>query len=334
MLPPEYHPQSALLLTLPRRDGDWGPHYANAFAAIARIAKTAARFQPVLLLTAGEVDPVSFGLTNHPITPIPITTNDTWARDYGPITVIEDGRPVLLDFTFNGWGLKFAAHHDNQVTRALHERGYFGAAERRTPGWVLEGGSIESDGAGTILTTLHCLTAPNRNEGRSFAELEAMLQRELGATRILYLQNGFLEGDDTDAHIDTLARFCAPDTIAYVHCDDPADSHFAELKRMREELRTFRQLNGQPYRLVPLPWPDPVYAADGHRLPATYANFLILNGAVLVPTYDLPQDNAALDTLRPVFPDREVIGLDCRAIIEQHGSLHCLAMQLPVELRS
>ncbi|MEZ5300098.1 MAG: agmatine deiminase family protein [Verrucomicrobiales bacterium] len=256
-------------------------------------------------------------------------TNDTWSRDFGPITVFEGGKPALLDFMFTGWGLKFPAFLDNLVSRRLHEQGVFGAVPMRRPGLVLEGGGIESDGSGTLLTTAECLLSPNRNPHLSQAEIEAVLAAWFGVDHFLWLRHGYLAGDDTDSHIDTLARLCPGDTIAYVRCDDPADEHFPALQAMAQELEAFRTRSGAPFRLVPLPWPDACFAEDGHRLPATYANFLILNRAVLVPTYGVPQDGAALEAVAACFPDREIIGIDCRALIEQHGSLHCISMQYP-----
>lgn len=194
---------------------------------------------------------------------------------------------------------------------------------------VLEGGAIESDGAGTLLTTSECLLSPNRNPHLNRAEIEGQLAEQFGLERVLWLESGFLAGDDTDSHIDTLARFCSLDTIAYVKCQDQHDEHFEALQKMENELRAFTMLNGKPYKLVPLPWPEPCFDEEGNRLPATYANFLIINGAVLVPTYRVPQDLEALKLFGTLFPDREVIGVDCRLLILQHGSLHCLTMQYP-----
>ncbi|MCB0571570.1 MAG: agmatine deiminase family protein, partial [Phaeodactylibacter sp.] len=254
---------------------------------------------------------------------------DTWARDHGAITVEEDGQWVLLDFMFNGWGLKFPAFHDNLITGRLYEQGVFGSWPLRRPGMVLEGGGIESDGQGTILTTAECLLSPNRNPHLSQADIERQLSEWLGATHILWLHHGYLAGDDTDSHIDTLARLCPNDTIAYVRCGDPDDEHYAALQLMENELRAMRTKAGAPFRLTPLPWPQACYAADGFRLPATYANFLVINGAVLVPTYGAPQDDEALEIIGNCFPGRAVIGINCRMLIEQHGSLHCITMQYP-----
>jgi agmatine deiminase len=257
-----------------------------------------------------------------------IDSNDTWSRDFGPITVLQNGEPLLLDFGFNGWGLKFAANLDNRVTRQLREEGAF-CAPLKTIGLILEGGSIESDGKGTILTTAECLLEPNRNPHLSQGEIEEALGELLGADRFLWLENGFLAGDDTDSHVDTLARLCPDDTIAYVRCDDPTDEHYPALSAMEEELGRFRSRAGAPYRLIPLPWPSPRFDAEGERLPATYANFLVINGTVLVPTYRDKNDAAALSAIGEAFPGRTIIGIDCLPLILQHGSLHCVTMQLP-----
>jgi agmatine deiminase len=257
-----------------------------------------------------------------------LDTNDTWARDFGPITVEDEGRPLLLDFGFNGWGLKFPANLDNQATRALHEGGLFGSVRRRAVGIILEGGSIESDGKGTILTTAECLLEANRNPHLSRRRIEAQLGTLLGGTHFLWLENGYLAGDDTDSHVDTLARLCPDDTIVYVSCDDATDEHYFSLLTMEKELKRFRTGDGRPYRLIPLPWPSPRFDDSG-RLPATYANFLVINGAVLVPTYRDTNDEAALKAVSEAFPGREIIGVDCLPLILQHGSLHCVTMQLP-----
>jgi agmatine/peptidylarginine deiminase len=261
-----------------------------------------------------------------------IPSNDTWARDHGPISVFVNGRPSILDFTFNGWGLKFPANLDNQITRRLYQSGVFDSAVEYhlIKDMVLEGGSIESDGTGTVLTTTQCLFAPNRNEFRDTEEVEDYLKFLFGAQRVLWLHHGYLAGDDTDSHIDTLARFCNPETIAYVRCTDETDEHFAELSLMEKELQAFRTPEGKPYRLIPLPMAEAVHDA-GERLPATYANFLIINEAVLMPTYDSPLDEVAKAALQTAFPDRKIVGVNCLPLIKQHGSLHCVTMQIPCE---
>ena len=257
--------------------------------------------------------------------------NDTWARDHGAISVYgENGEKYVFDFVFNGWGLKFASNYDNQITKSVFRDGAFEddvlGVDMRP--FVLEGGSIDSDGQGTLLTTTECLCSVNRNEYLDKDEIENELKTAFGLDRVLWLDFGQIIGDDTDAHVDTLARFCSPDTIAYVSCEDINDPQYEEFSSMMLQLQSFRTPDGRPYRLVPLPFADPIYL-DGYRLPATYANFLIINGAVLVPGTGSPKDETARKTLQEVFPDREVIVVDCRALLSGHGALHCVTMQYP-----
>lgn len=333
VLPAEWAPQSAVQLTFPHAHTDWADLLPAVMPVFVEIAVTISRYEKVLVICQNVAETkaqlAKGNLENIILVTLP--TNDTWARDHSGLVVLQGDEATLLDFTFNGWGLKFAAHQDNLLTRRLYEQGIFRAKHVYT-GLVLEGGGIESDGEGTLMATTECLLSPNRNPHLDQAAIEARLKALFGLDRVLWLHNGYLAGDDTDSHIDTLARFCTPDTIAYVRCDDASDEHYTALQAMEDELRAFRTVTGEPYRLVPLPWPDACYAEDGHRLPATYANFLIINSAVLVPTYRVRQDTEALKVLQQVFPDREVIGIDCRLLIEQHGSLHCVTMQYPAGL--
>ena len=330
-LPAEWEPQSAIQFTFPHANSDWADSLDEAVSCFVECIETVSRFEKVLVVCRNREE-VAAHLRNavqENLILAECPSNDTWARDHGAITVEEDGQLALLDFMFTGWGLKFPAFHDNLITGRLHGKGVFGQLPLRRPGLALEGGGIETDGQGTLLTTAECLLSLNRNPHLSQAELEARLTEWLGVDRFLWLRHGYLAGDDTDSHIDTLARMCPNDAIAYVRCDDPNDEHYAALRAMEAELQAFRTREGKPYTLAPLPWPEACYAADGHRLPATYANFLIINGAVLMPIYGLPQDEKALEAIAPCFPDREIIGVNCRPLIEQHGSLHCISMQYP-----
>ncbi|MBL6751827.1 MAG: agmatine deiminase family protein [Nevskia sp.] len=334
ILPPEWAPQAAVMLTWPRRDGDFARHFAAVERNFVEIAVAIARFEPLHVNVAGDAPALAAqlaaaGVPRQRLRVYEVPNDDVWARDHGPITVLRDGRPVHLDFVFNGWGGKFPAARDNALNRRLEALGAW-QAPLEAVDFVLEGGAIESDGAGTLLTTERCLLAPTRNPRFDRAGIEALLRDKLGAARLLWLRHGDLLGDDTDGHVDTLARFCDAGTIAYQACADRADPHFEELAAMAAELAAFRTADGRPYRLVPLPLPLPIRDADdGRPLPAGYANFLIVNGAVLVPVYGDAQDELALAQLRPCFPGREVVPIECSALIHQYGSLHCVTMQIP-----
>ena len=314
-LPAEWEPQSGIQLTWPHAQTDWAPMLDEILATYREMADVIRRYEPVLI-----VEP---------------PTNDTWARDHGFITLVSDnGEPRLLDFQFNGWGQKFPAELDNAINRRLYD-------EQRVRGqyvshldFVLEGGSIESDGRGTVFTTTQCLMAPHRNQPMTQQQIEQRLLDALCADRIVWIDHGQLTGDDTDGHIDTLVRVCPDDTLLYVGCDDTSDEQYQDLHLMEEQLLTLRTADGRPYRLLKLPMPRAIFeegeTGNRERLPATYANFLIINGAVLCPTYAQPDfDAEALRIIGQAFPGRDIIGIDCRSIIRQHGSLHCCTMQFP-----
>lgn len=336
-LPAEWAPQSAVMLTWPHADSDWGPTLPQVEPVFVDIARHVAMFERVIIGCKDEAQRRHIaamlerqGVSRQNVALYLTPSNDTWARDHGPITVFDDGQPRLLDFIFNGWGGKFDARLDNQITPTLHAQGAFGKTPCEPVDLVLEGGSIESDGAGTILTTKRCLLAPTRNSQLTQQEVEQRLAALFGVDRFLWLEHGYLAGDDTDSHIDTLARLCDPQTICYVNCDDPRDEHYRELNAMAAELRALRTRDGAPYRLFALPWPEAKFNDDGQRLPATYANFLIINQAVLVPTYEDAADAAALAVIQKCFPQRRIIGVPCLPLINQFGSLHCVTMQLPL----
>ena len=313
-MPAEWEPQSMVQLTWPHKDTDWAPILSEITAVYEEMAREIRKREPLLIVDD-------------------ILHNDTWARDHGFITVESltpipsprgEGRELLLlDFKFNGWGEKFEATLDNQINRHLYDQGLVKGTYEDHLDFVLEGGSIESDGKGTIFTTSCCLMAPHRNQPLSQQEIEDKLKAYLGAERIVWLNHGSLIGDDTDGHIDTLVRICPNDTLLYIG----GDEDHPDLAEMEKELQALRTLDGHPYRLLKLPLPRPIYDGDD-RLPATYANYLVINGAVLVPTYNQPDlDTEAMRIIGEAFPDREIVGIDCRAVIKQHGSLHCCTMQ-------
>lgn len=347
-LPAEWEPQRFVQLTWPHKATDWAPMLDEVNACFVELALAIVRFEPLLIVCANATAVrqllhegcEAMGIeetTYSQIRLVEMLTNDTWARDHGGITVMVDGQAVIYDYGFNGWGQKFEAGLDNQLTRKLYDAGAFNTKadeDGATPTYldcndfILEGGSLESDGNGTLLTTSECLLSEFRNPSYTREMIEHRLKSDFGLSRVLWLNHGYLEGDDTDSHIDTLARFCDRDTIAYVRCDDPVDAHYEALQKMEQELMQFRTFAGVPYRLIPLPMADAVYDEEGNRLPATYANFLIVNGAVLMPTYgSLFKDEMAQNQLQLAFPDREIVMVDCRILIEQHGSLHCVTMQ-------
>ena len=331
-LPSEWCEQSAIQLTWPHAGTDWAYMLDEVTECYLNLAKEISSRQPLIIVTP-EPEKVKEQIGDMPnVTLFKCATNDTWARDHGFITVMTELGPQLVDFRFNGWGQKFASNLDNQICRRMAEAQLLNGTYRNCLDFVLEGGSIESDGCGTLLTTSECLLSPNRNDTLSKDMIEARLREEFNLLQIHWLDYGYLAGDDTDSHIDTLARLCPMDTIVYVKCTNPEDEHYQELKKMEEQLATFRTLEGNPYRLLPLPMADPVIE-DGERLPATYANFLIMNKAVLYPTYNQPDNDAqAAEVLRQAFPTREIVGVNCNALIKQHGSLHCVTMQFPKDV--
>lgn len=340
VMPAEWAPQSAIMLTWPHPGTDWFSRLDEVEPVFLAIARAVLRFENLLVsceqvFRAEQLERDLNNWARDQQLPgrahcVPAPANDSWARDHGPLAVSGDDGLRLLDFRFNAWGGKFPWEKDNALNRHLANAGCFGDTPMDMVDFVLEGGSIEADGEGTLLVTSECLMTPTRNPDYDRAAIEALLGETLGARRVLWLNHGYLAGDDTDSHIDTLARFISPEHICYVACDDATDEHYPALKAMEEELRQFRQSSGEPYRLTSLPWPDTITDDEGQRLPATYANFLIINGAVLVPVYQVPQDDVALVIFRELFPDREIIPIPCRPLLEQHGSLHCVTMQLPV----
>ena len=335
-LPAEWNSQWGVQLTWPHEDTDWLPIlnevtecYLNMSQAIASrenllvVTPHPARVRALLesRLSSEEMGRVS--LCEMP-------TNDTWARDHAPITLTAtDGQNLMLDFQFNGWGKKFGAEKDNAIGRNLHAANALHAPMENHLDFVLEGGAIESDGQGTIMTTSQCLLAPNRNQPLDRQDIELELKRRLRAQRVIWLDHGNLEGDDTDGHVDTIVRMAPDNTLLYMGCDDTNDSQYDDLKALEQQLKELRTTDGKPYRLLALPSPTPIYD-DGERLPATYANFLVINGAVLMPTYRQPEnDTKAKGIIAQAFPDRKIVAIDACTAIRQHGSIHCLTMQFP-----
>lgn len=331
--PAEWEPQSAVLIAWPHDGTDWAQRLAEVEDTYIALVAAIVHYQRVVICVADDdvqayararLSSARIDMARVAFVEVPY--DDTWLRDSGPITLLGQRGFRLLDFRFTGWGGKFEASLDDRLIEALDSKHVFRDADTQPIDFALEGGAIDTDGAGTLLTTWQCLH--ERHPDKSREELTAKLSGWLAQQRVLWLDHGYLEGDDTDAHIDTLARFAAPDAIVFQACDDPADSHYAELKAMADEIAALRTRDGQPYRLFPLPWAKPV-VDGGRRLAASYANFLIVNGAVLMPAYGDDADAAAVAVLEKAFPDRDIVPVPCRPLIWQNGSLHCITMQLP-----
>lgn len=334
---PEWTPQEAILMAFPNQNTDWDYILEEAQEQYRRIIEALTKESVHVVLICDDVEATALILKDYNqdlITYVKLDYNDTWTRDYGPLSVIKDERLRALDFGFNGWGLKFASDKDNLVNLHLMEKYLISKSTYRNHrAFILEGGSVETDGEGTILTTTRCLCSPNRNGGLNKEEAAEMLRKNLGADHILFLDYGALEGDDTDSHIDTLARLAPGNIILFTGCRNMDDSQFEELLKMRAQLTMFRNSEGEPYNLIELPLPDAIYDEEGQRLPATYANYLITDKVIFMPTYGQPQnDHLASQTIRIAFPEHKVVGVDCTTLIKQHGSLHCATMQIPVNL--
>lgn len=342
-MPAEWEPQSGIMIVWPHEDTDWAP-YLNDIEKTYLELSDAITHHEYLLVVARHPEHVtqklSGKLSTEQMARVIIKqcdSNDTWARDLGPITLTSAHHTSgffvpnhLLDFKFNGWGEKFPSELDDAVNVKLYYSGVFYAALENHSDFVLEGGALETDGNGTLFLTTSSQIAPHRNQPLTQNDIEHRLHAVFDfAKRIVWIDHGHIIGDDTDGHIDTLVR-CAPhNTLLYMGTDDKDDAQYDDLKLMEEQLQGLRTLDGQPYRLLRLQLPDAIYDGE-ERLPATYANFVIINGAVIVPTYGQPENDAkAMGTIRQAFPDREIIGIDSRTAIRQHGSLHCLTMHLP-----
>ena len=342
ILPAEWSPQSGIQLTWPHARTDWKPYLEDITRTFLEMAREIAKRELLLVVTpekAATKAQLSKVLDKDSMSRViirEIDTNDTWARDHAPLTLTSTHQAKgffvknhMLDFKFNGWGEKFDWQKDNAINLQLYYAGVFHAALENHTDFVLEGGAIESDGQGTIMTTTSCMLAPHRNQPLDKRKIEERLLNQFHANRVIWIDHGRLEGDDTDGHIDTIVRMAPHDTLLYVGCDDNEDPHFDDFAALQQQLEGLRTMGGKPYHLLRLPMPQGIYD-NGERLPATYANFVILNGAVLVPTYQQPDnDQLAMERIHRAFPDRVIIGIDARTAIRQHGSLHCLTMQYP-----
>jgi len=327
-LPAEWEEQEFIQIVFPHENTDWNEYLEDAIKNFVEIVTTISEYQNCLVIAKNLTYVKSLFSKKKNLTFVKIDSNDTWSRDFGGITVENNGLLTILDFKFNAWGKKFPYKLDDQITKQLKFKGLLKKYKHKSIAFVLEGGAIESNGNGIIMTTSKCMMEKNRNPRLTQNTIERKIMEYLGAKKVLWLNSGFLEGDDTDSHIDTLARFVNEDTIVYQSCDDENDVHYAELKKMEIELSHFTQMNGKAFNLVALPWIKAKYY-ENERLPATYANFLIINGAVLVPLYNDDNDNKTIKIFEKLFSNRKIIGVDCTTLIKQHGSLHCVTMQYP-----
>ena len=332
-MPAEWRPHQGTWFSWPHNPDTWGRHLGAAERALAGAVRWLARGETVhinvldevharhvasLLEHAGVDGSVRF---HH------VPTNDSWCRDHGAIFLIHPHRPgyAAVDWGYNAWGGKYPPYDlDDAVPARMCEA--LDALRFATP-IVLEGGSIEVNGAGTLLTTESCLLHPNRNPGLDRPAIEHALREMLGVRHIHWL-SGELAGDDTDGHIDNLARFVDATTIVAAEEKDPSDVNHRPLAENLDRLRALRAPDGRPYRVVTLPMPAPFFI-DGRRMPASYVNFYVGNEVVLMPAYDDPTDEAARSILQACFPERLVVAVDCRAIIWGLGALHCLSQQVP-----
>jgi agmatine/peptidylarginine deiminase len=326
------------MITWPHEDTDWADSLEMVYPSFAEIGTAIAERETLLSVCRSKQHLATVrGLLNDSGAQTAnlqfciADSNDSWARDHGPLTTLDGDAPLLNDFAFNGWGGRFEAMLDSAISRHLQAGHAFGDTPMETHDLVLEGGAIETDGFGTLLATRSSLVGEHRNPGQNQRRIEYALENALGLERFLWLDHGSISGDDTDGHIDTLARFADPQTILYATAP-PGDRDHSGLAAMTRELRSFRTANARPYRLMPLPFPGIHLDQNGRRLPASYANFLIVNHAVLLPTYGVPRDDEAKATIQQAFPDREIVTIDCRQIIQQNGSLHCLTMQFPAQV--
>ena len=336
---PEWAEQDAVMLTWPHTATDWRDNLTAVEPVYIQLCAEISQHQRVVIVCHSDTlkthivqlltsNDINLSRVHFVTTPC----NDTWARDHGPLTCANIDNPSelsILNYTFNGWGNKFESTLDNQINEVLVKQLADPVNRYQQIDLVLEGGGVEINEHGVLLTTSECLLNPNRNPSLSPAQIEEKLKQQLGVSSFLWVDNGYLAGDDTDSHIDTLVRFAPNNTLVYVKCDDTTDEHFNALDKMHTQIKGFKTPSGHPYTLIDLPWPKAVFNTDGDRLPATYANFLIINDAVLVPTYNDENDAKALGQVQLAYPEHSIIGVNCLPIIHQFGSLHCITMQLP-----
>ena len=308
----EWEEQELLFISLPHENTDWKPYLEEILASYEELVGAIVPFQKVALICPDEKILLRFAKFTNTVS-FKIDTNDTWIRDYGLIDVLKNGKIISYDFKFNAWGGKFESFKDDAVNIQITNQIKTNLKEID---FILEGGSVEFNGNGVLMTTSECLLNCNRNSHLNKIQIDAKLKEFFGLKKIIWLDHGFIKGDDTDSHVDTLARFISPDTIAYMVCDDPKDEHFNELNAMKIELEK------TGFKLLPLPLPSAKFYND-RRLCCTYANFIFVNGALIVPTYNDKNHHVVLERLQSALPDRKIVGVNSLVFVRQNGSLHC-----------
>ncbi|MFV2056166.1 MAG: agmatine deiminase family protein [Thiohalomonadales bacterium] len=326
----EWENQQGVLLTWPHEFCSWRDSMSEIWHCYEEITWQITRFEAVHILCYNQAlrnkiqtRLFHLGIPEQRLQFHIIVSNDTWIRDYGPLRIKKHDTDHLIKFRFNGWGGKYSSKFDDRVTNTLFKRSPFVSMPQQIVNFVLEGGSIDSNGQGCLLTTTSCLLNANRNPTYNKFLIEAQLKHDLGIQQVIWLEVDSLPNDDTDGHIDTLARFCNPTTIIYNDCRNQ-DTHCKPLGRQLQDALAALQCSSSSSAMQLITCPLPTAAK---ALPASYVNFLIINHAVLVPTYQDPLDIGVLSLFAQLFPDREVIGIDCMPLIKQYGSLHCATMQ-------
>jgi len=327
--PAEWEPHAATWLAWPHKPETWPGKFEPIPAIWQKLVQTLARFEPVHICAGGEAVMAEarrlVGDTPN-VTLHDIPTNDVWARDHGPMFLSGGPEPALVDWEYNAWGGKYPPFDlDNAVPGQVAA---FTGRRMFSPGIIMEGGALENNGAGTILTTEPCLLNPNRNPQLNREQIEQYLRDYACADKILWI-GGSVEGDDTDSHIDELARFVGPTTVVAALENDPQDVNYEPLQENFRRLQTLTDAQGRSLEVIPIPMPRPLFY-DEQRLPACYMNFYIANGVVIVPVFDDPNDKLALDTLGRVFPGREIIGIQSIDLVWGLGAFHCITQQQPV----
>ncbi len=323
---PEWYPQEAIILAWPDSTTDWVPWLDQVQQVYIELIKAISTNQTgVILLTHSDQIQHCVALLPRDLSVLLVDAeyNDTWVRDYAFLTCKSGDNLIPVEFTFNGWGDKFVASKDNQVNQQVLGK----LCQHKLCEWpqVLEGGAVEIDASGTVLSTQLCLTNPKRNGPMPLSDYSKLFEKSLGATRSVIFKHGHLEGDDTDGHIDTLVRFTDNQGLVVQSAfNRPNDSHFPELRGLVNECTT----HFPEHSIYELPLPE-IYNKDGTRLPASYANFLISNNTIFAPIYQQPEDKIALKVLSQGYGNYKIVPINCLPLVQQYGSLHCISMQVP-----